>query len=117
MVGKTFSSLVARALRSKGFSVLLIWAMTLPLRNILRATWPVSSLASAMHRLRLSGFMPMSVPTNFLPVVVLTVTGLSTSAAISLASFLCATDTCFPPNIMHTIVPSNYLSLINRNGQ
>jgi len=100
MVGKTFSSLVAKALRSKGFSVLLIWATALPLRKILRYTMPVSSLASAMHRLRLSGFMPTSVPTNFLPVVVLTVTGLSNSAAISVESFLCATDIFLPPIII-----------------
>jgi len=95
-VGKTFSSLAARALRSKGFSVLDIKATTFPLRNRRWLSWPVSSLASPMHRAMLSGFMPTSVPTNFLPVVVLTVTSLSTSDAISEVSFLCApTDTFY----------------------
>ena len=99
MVGKTFSSRVASAARSNGFSVLAICATMLPLRKILRLIMPVSSFASWMQRVMLSGLMPKSVPLNFLLVVVITVTCLSASAASSVKSFLCATDTLIPPNI------------------
>jgi len=97
MVGKTFSRRVARDFRSKGFSVLDIWAMAFPFRKTLWETCPASSFASAMARLKLSGMMPMSVPVNVFPVVVVTVTVLSTSAAISVKNFLCATDNFNPP--------------------
>ena len=83
MVGKTFSSLVARALRSNGFSALRIWATMLPFRKTRCVVCAFSSFASAMQRLRLSGFMPVSVPVNVFPVVVETLTVLSTNAATS----------------------------------
>jgi hypothetical protein len=37
--------------------------------------------------------IPKSVPVKLFPVVVLTVTGLSTNAMSSVKNFLCATDT------------------------
>jgi hypothetical protein len=40
----------------------------------------------------LSGLMPMRVPLNAFPVVVITATVLSANAAISVKYFLCATD-------------------------
>ena len=92
MVGKTFSSLVARALRSKGFSALSIWVMVLPFRKTRCVVWFFSSFASARTRLRLSGLMPMSVPVNVFCVVVVTLMVLSTSAAISVWNFLSAMD-------------------------
>jgi len=93
MVGNTFSRRVAKAFRLNGFSMLDIWAMTFPFRKTLCETCPVSSFASAMARLKLSGLMPMSVPVNVFPVVVATMTVLSTSAATSVKNFLCAIDT------------------------
>ena len=72
MVGKTFSSLLASDLRSKGFSVARIWVMVLPLRKILLAGWFVSSLASERQRLMLSGFTPIRVPVQIFPIVVVT---------------------------------------------
>ena len=83
MVGKTFSSRVASALRSKGFSALMSWAMVLPFRKTRCAVMPFSSFASAMQRLRLSGLMPINVPVNVFPKVVETLTVLSTNAATS----------------------------------
>ena len=92
MVGKTFSSRVARALRSKGFSALSIWVTVLPFRKTRCAVWAFSSFASAMTRLRLSGFTPISVPVNVFPIVVVTLMVLSTNAATSVWNFLSATD-------------------------
>src|SRR3990170_5714169 len=56
-----------------------------------------------MQRLRLSGLMPMSVPVNFFPVVVKTLTVLSTNAATSVRNFLCATDNFKPSLIKYEI--------------
>jgi hypothetical protein len=56
----------------------------------------------------LSWFMPISVPVNVLPVVVVILTVLSTSAETSVKSFLCATDTSLPP-INLTKGQNNYL--------
>ena len=92
MVGKTFSSRPARALRSKGFSALSICATVLPFRKTRCAVCAFSSFASAMQRLRLSGFMPINVPVNVFPIVVETLTVLSTNAATSVWNFLSATD-------------------------
>ena len=92
-MGKTFSRREANALRSKGFVVLDICAMTLPLRKVLWEVCPVSSFASARARLSVSGFTPMSVPVKVFPVVVVTMTVLSISAATSVKNFLCAIDT------------------------
>ena len=92
MVGKTFSSRPARALRSKGFSTLSIWATVLPFKKTRCAVCAFSSFASAMQRLRLSGFMPINVPVKVFPIVVETLTVLSTNAATSVWNFLSATD-------------------------
>ena len=110
MVGKTFSSRPARALRSKGFSALEIWATVFPLRKILCNVFPDSSFASPMQRLILSGFMPIRVPVKVFPVVVVTEIVFSDSAAISVKNFLCATDKFYFSKV--TKLHYHYLSLI-----
>ena len=112
MVGKTFSSRPARALRSKGFSALSICATVLPFRKTRCAVCAFSSFASAMQRLRLSGFMPINVPVNVFPIVVETLTVLSTNAATSVWNFLSATDIFSFSVPMLTKLHFNYLSLI-----
>jgi len=92
MVGNTFSRRDAKAFKSNGFSVLDIWATTFPVKKTLCEVCPVSSFASAMQRLKLSGLMPTRVPVNVFPVVVATITVLSTNAATSVKNFLCAID-------------------------
>ena len=103
MVGKTFSRRPARALRSKGFSVARICEMVLPFRKTLFANFPVSSFASERQRLMLSGFMPTSMPVKVLPMVVVTMTVLSTNAAISVKYFLCANDKFLTPLLLYEI--------------
>jgi hypothetical protein len=103
MVGKTFSSRPARALRSKGFSVARICEMVFPLRKTLFAVFPVSSFASERQRLMLSGLMPTSMPVKVLPMVVVTMTVLSTNAAISVKYFLCANDKFLTPLLLYEI--------------
>lgn len=91
MVGKTFSSLPARDLRSKGLSAVDICATMAPLRTMRWSCFP-PSIASDKHRLMLSGLIPMSVPLKVFPLVVTTATVLSANAATSVKYFLCATD-------------------------
>jgi hypothetical protein len=55
--------------------------------------------------------MPISVPVNVFPVVVATLTVLSTNAATSVKNFRCATDN-FKPPVNLTKGLFNYLSLI-----
>src|SRR3990170_6048708 len=98
MVGKTFSRRPAKDFRSKGFSVANVCATVFPFRKTLFETLPASSLASERQRLMLSGLMPTSVPVQVLPVVAVTMTVLSTNAAISVKYFLCANDNFLTPS-------------------
>lgn len=89
----------------------MICTTVLPFRKRRFTVFPPSSLASAITRLRLSGFMPRSVPVKDLPLVVVTETTFSASAATSVKYFLCATDT-FYFSIKVRNCTYHYLSLI-----
>lgn len=109
MVGKTFSSLLASAFRSKGFSALEIWAIVSPFRMSLWCVFPVSSFASAMTMLSVSGFTPITVPLKVFPLVVTTETVLPSSNVTSLKYFLCVTDKVFFSFRLRDCVSSIYL--------
>jgi hypothetical protein len=64
---------------------------------------PFLSLASAKQRLSVSGFIPLRVPVYSFPFVVVTVTVLSSRAAISPKNFLWATDN-FSPFVYFVVV-------------
>ena len=64
----------------------------MPFSNALCMVFPFWSLASARQRVRVSGFIPVRVPVYSFPFVVVTVTVLSSRAAISAKNFLWAAD-------------------------